>query len=82
MSTVDGQMFLKYEKELDDSDKITKGYEDYIGDKKIRNDILDKVCRDNVKLICFEKDEAYKNNSIKRFNKFLNNNKREMLSNK
>ena len=81
MITVAGQMFIEYEEELDNSDKIIKGYEDYIGDKKIRNDILDKVCRDNVKLICFEKDEVYKNNSIKRFNKILNIIKRELLSN-
>ena len=43
MITVAGQMFVEYEKELDNSDKIIKGYEDYIGDDKIRNDILDKV---------------------------------------
>ena len=43
MITVAGQMFVEYEKELANSDKIIKGYEDYIGDDKIRNDILDKV---------------------------------------
>ena len=82
MITVGGQILIEYEKELDDSDKIIKGYEDYIGDNKIRNDILDKVCGDNVKEICSENDEVYKNNSINRFIKILNNNKREMLSNK
>ena len=82
MITVAGQMFIEYEKELDNSDKIIKGYEEYIDDNKIRNDILDKVCGENVKEICCEKDEVYKNNSIKRFIKKLNNNKREMLSNK
>ena len=46
--TVAGQMFLEYEKELDSSDKIIKGYEDYIGVKKMGNDILDKVRGDNV----------------------------------
>ena len=82
MITVAGQMFIEYEKELDNSNQIIKGYEDYIGDNKIRNDILDKVCGDNVKNNCSENDEVYKNNSIHRFIKILKNNKREMLSNK
>ena len=82
MITVAGQMFIEYEKELDKPNQLIKGYEDYIGDDKIRNDILDKVCRDNIKEICLEKDEVYKKNSIKRFIKLLNNNKRETLSNK
>ena len=82
MITVAGQMFIEYEKEIDNSNQLIKGYEDYIGDDKIRKDILDKVCGDNVKEICSEKDEVYKNNSINRFIKILNNNKREMLSNK
>ena len=60
MINVAGQMFIEYEKELDKSNQIIKGYEDYIGDDKIRNDILDKVCGDNVNEICSEKDEVYK----------------------
>ena len=82
MINIAGQMFIEYEKELDNSNQIIKGYENYIGDDKIRKDILDKVCGDNVKEICSEKDEVYKNNSINRFIKILNNNEREMLSNK
>ena len=82
MINVAGQTFIEYEKELDNSNQIIKGYEDYIGDDKIRKDILDKVCGDNVKEICSEKDEVYKNISIKRFIKILNNNKRQMLSSK
>ena len=81
MITVAGQMLIEYQKEIDISNQKVKGYEDYIGYDKIRNDILDKVCGDNVKKICSEKDEVYKNNSINRFNKILNNKKREMLSN-
>ena len=65
MITCAGQMFIENEKELDNSDKIIKGYEDYIGDSKIRNDILDKVFGDNVKEVCSETDEVYKNYSIK-----------------
>ena len=82
MINVAGQMFIEYEKELDNSNQIIKGYEEYIGDNKIKNDILDKVCGDNVKDICSEKDEVYKNNSINRFIQILNNNKRELQSNK
>ena len=78
MINVAGQMFIEYEKELDNSNQIIKGYEAYIGDDKIRKDILDKVCGDNIKEICFEKDETYKNNSIHRFIKLLNNNKRDL----
>ena len=75
MINVAGQMFIEYEKELDNSNKVIKGYEDYIGDDKIRKYILDKVCGYNVKEIYSEKDELYKNNSINRFIKILNNNK-------
>ena len=82
MITVAGQMFIEYEKEIDNSNQIIKGYEDYIGDDKIRNDILDKVCGDKVKEICSEKDEVYKKISINRFIKYLNDNKRELQSNK
>ena len=60
MINVAGQMFIEYEKELDNSNQIIKGYEDYIGYDKIRKDILDKVCCDNIKDICSEKDEVYK----------------------
>ena len=82
MITLAGQMFIEYEKEIDNSNQIIKAYEDYIGDDKIRNDILDKVCGDKVKEICSEKDEVYKKNSINRFIKYLNDNKRELQSNK
>ena len=82
MINVAGQMFIENEKEIDNSNQIIKGYEDYIGDDKIRKDILDKVCGDNVKEICSEKDEVYKNISINRFIKILNINKREMLPKK
>ena len=81
MITVAGQMFIEYEKELDKPNQLIKGYEDYISDDKIRKVILDKVCGDNKKEICPEKEEVYKNNSINRFIEILNNNKREMLSN-
>ena len=82
MITVAGQMFIEYEKELDISNQIIKGYKDYIGDDKIGKDILDKVCGDITKEDCSAKDEVNKNNSINRFIKILNNNKREIQSNK
>ena len=53
-----------------------KRYEDYIGDNKIRKDVIDKVCGDNVKEVCFETVEIYKNNSINRSIIILNDNKR------
>ena len=80
MINVAGQMFIEYEKEIDNSNQIIKGYEDYIGDDKIRKDILNRVCPNDIKEDCSEKDQVYKNNSINRFIKILNNNKREMLS--
>ena len=79
MTTVAGQTFIEYEKELDNSNQIFKGYEDYIGDNKIKTDVLHKVCEVNVREICSKKDEVYKNKSIKKFFKILKNNKREML---
>ena len=82
MINVAGQMFIEYEKEIDNSSKIIKEYENYIGDDKIRKDILDKVCSDNINDNCSEKDIVYKNNSIDRFIKILNNNKRELKPNK
>ena len=82
MINVAGQMFIEYEKEKDNSNQIIKGYEEYIGDDKIRKDILDKVCEDNTKESYSEKDEVYKITSINRFMKILNNNKQKTLSNK
>ena len=67
MITVAGQMFIEYVKELDNSDKIIKRFEHYIGDNNIRNDILDKVCGENVIDTCCEEVEVYKKNSINRF---------------
>ena len=81
MITVAGQMFVEYEKELDNSNRTIKGYEDYFGETKFKNDIKDKICGDNVKDICSEKDVIY-NKSINRFVKSLNINKRELRSNK
>ena len=78
MITVAGQMFIEYQKELDNSNEIIKGNEEYISVNKIKQDILDKVCGDNVKKICSEKAKVYKKNLINRFIKFLNNNKREL----
>ena len=51
-------MFIEYEKDLDNSDKIINRDEEYIGDKKVRNDILNKVCGDDVKEVCSEEDDV------------------------
>ena len=53
--TVAGQMFYEYEKEIDNSNQIFKGFEHYIGDDKIRNDILDRVCGDCVEEVDLRK---------------------------
>ena len=82
MITDAGQMFIEYEKEIDNSNQIIKGYEDYIGDDKIRYDIFEKVCGENITEVGSEKDEVYKINSMNRFIKISKNNKREMLSHK
>ena len=71
MITDAGQMFIEYEKEIDNSNQIIKGFEDYIGDDKIRHDILEKVCGENIKEVCSEKDEVYKNISISRLIKIF-----------
>ena len=71
MITVAGQMFFEYEKELDNSNQIIKGYEDCIGDKKVKKDILDKVCGAEVEEYCSAKDVAHKNISINSFFKVL-----------
>ena len=54
MINVAGQMFIEYEKEIDSSNQINKGYEDYIGDTKIKNDNLEKLCGENIKDDCSE----------------------------
>ena len=48
-------MFTENEKELDTSNQIIEGYEDYIGDNEIKNDILDNFFGDIVKDICSER---------------------------
>ena len=46
MITAAGQIFIEYEKELDNSNQIIKGNEDYTCDNKIKNNILYKDCGD------------------------------------
>ena len=57
MITVAGQMFIEYEKELDNSNQTIKVFKDYIGDNKMKKDIINKVCRDNLaEETCSEKN--------------------------
>ena len=57
-----GQTFIQYEKELDESNQINKSYENYIGDEKIKNDVLNKVFEKKLKEnVNWEKDKYYKN---------------------
>ena len=45
MINVAGQLFIEYEKELDESQQIIKTYENYIGDINIKKDILKNFFR-------------------------------------
>ena len=65
-------MFIEYEKELYISNQLNKDYKEYIGDNIIKNDIINKVCGDNIENICSEKGELYKNTSINSFFKISN----------
>ena len=62
---------------------MIKIYENYIGDDKIKFDVLNKdfdtFVKENVNS---EEDEIDKNNSINKFIKILIYNKRELQSNK
>ena len=82
MIPVAGQTFIEYEKEFDKSNQTYKGYEIYFGDNKIKWYIR-QICGDNLKdQTCSKQNESYKNNSMNRFIKVSNNNKRELQSNK
>ena len=48
MVTVAGQLFIEFEKKLDNSTQIFKENEEYKCDNKIKSDILDRVFGDNV----------------------------------
>ena len=39
---VAGQMFIQYEKEVEESNRTMEGYENYIGVDKNDNDVLNK----------------------------------------
>ena len=82
MITVAGQMFIENEKKLDNSNQIFKRYEDYIGDNKYKNDIIENVCGDNVKDICSARDGVYKSKSIYRFIKVRNTIECDIQTNK
>ena len=68
MLTVGGQMFIEYEIEIDNSNQIIRGYENYIVDINFENDISDKVSGDNINENAWsEKDVIYKKFTINRF---------------
>ena len=74
-----GQMFLQYEKKLNESNQIFKGYQDFIGDDKTKNVALNKVFENYIKkLVNSEKDEVYNNSSINIYIELLNSNKCEV----
>ena len=68
MSNVAAGFFTQYENELDESNQIFKCFENFIGDDKIENDVLNKLFENNMKeTINYEKDGIYKKISINRF---------------
>ena len=68
MSNVAAGLLTQYEKELDESNQIFNCFENFIGDDKIENDVLNKVLENNIKEnINCEKDETYQRTSINRF---------------
>ena len=80
---VDGQLFFQYEKELDESNQRIKGYEEYIGDDKFKNDASNKVFENNIKgNVNSRKHEFFKNSSFNRFISIVVIKKPELQSNK
>ena len=70
MINVAGQMFIQYERELDESNQIMKSYEKYIGDDEYKHDALNKIFENNFKENKnSEKDEINKGKSINSFTK-------------
>ena len=60
MMNIVGQLFIQYEKEIDESNQILKSYEGFFGDDKVNNDILNKVFENNLKdNVYSDKDELY-----------------------
>ena len=43
MIKIAGQLFIQYEKEIDESNQIIKSYENYSGDDENKSDVLKKV---------------------------------------
>ena len=83
MIKIAGKMFTQYETEIDESNQIIKGYQDYIGDDKIKNVVLNKVSENSKKkFVNSAKTQIHKIFSTNNFNKLLSINKRELQSNK
>ena len=51
MLNVAGEMFIEYEKKLDESIEIIKCYEICVGDDKSKNDVLSIVFENKIKKI-------------------------------
>ena len=55
MLNVAGEMFIEYEKKLDESIEIIKCYEICVGDDKSKNDVLSIVFENKIKKFKFRK---------------------------
>ena len=70
MTMVAGQMFIQYERELDESNQIIKSHENFFGDDKIKIDVLNIVFEINItENVNSEKNEIYKNKLYQQFYK-------------
>ena len=81
MLNVAGQTFTQHEKEIDESNQIIKSYEKYIGDDKVKNEVINNISENNMKEDTkFRKyGDIFKNINHK-ITKLLNKIKRQMQS--
>ena len=76
MINVAGQMFIGYDRDLEESHQIIKNYEYYSGVDIPLNNPLNKFLQNNE--IQNENDDNYKHKSIRLLKKFLEINKRAL----
>ena len=75
-TNIAGQMFIEYGKELDKPHRKIKKNENYIGDDRLKNEKLSRIIQ-KTEIQSENCKGIYKNKSLKKLKKNLNNNKRE-----
>ena len=79
MLNIAGDVFIEYEKELDERHRKMKSYEKYVRDNIIKNNVWNKLFAcDMWDKINSEKNESFEDRFVDRFIKVSNNNKREI----